>query len=93
MIIEIRAGKCENCGDTIYSRTQHDCMHCTCGATFIDGGSAIVNDEDSYGYIRIKGTLTPTTVKLHNFLSIEEAKKGLYDDWNNRINKYGRVHG
>jgi hypothetical protein len=90
-MIEIRAGICPVCKDIIYSRAHHDCQYCSCTSCFIDGGSVIIGNEKESGYIRVKGGIIPTTVKLVEFDSIVEAKKALYDDWNKRTNKYGRI--
>jgi len=31
--------KCKLCGDIIESKTVHDFQMCSCGATFVDGGT------------------------------------------------------
>lgn len=31
---------CRKCGDTIWSANRHDVKYCSCGAIFVDGGSA-----------------------------------------------------
>ena len=93
MIIEINAGICPHCKDTIYSRANHDMIWCSCGACALDGGSYILGDKKSFGYIRTIGKQIPTTVKILDFESIKECKKALYDDWNTNQNKYGRIEG
>lgn len=30
--------RCLSCGDTIESKSVHDCRYCKCGACFVDGG-------------------------------------------------------
>jgi hypothetical protein len=37
MITRNRA-KCRKCGDEIESKSVHDFVSCSCGATFVDGG-------------------------------------------------------
>lgn len=90
-MVEIKAHICPHCKDIIYSRALHDCMYCSCGHCFVDGGSFILGDTNPNGYLRVAGNPIPTTVKLSDFDSVEEAKEALYDDWNDRINNYGRI--
>jgi len=93
MIIEIRAGICPTCKETIYSRANHDMVWCACRACALDGGSPIIGDKTSFGYMRKIGNPIPTTVKLMGFDSIAECKKALYVDWYERSDKYGRIEG
>lgn len=30
--------RCKKCADVITSKGEHECVHCKCGAVFIDGG-------------------------------------------------------
>lgn len=32
--------RCKHCNDVIESKHQHDFVRCSCGAVFVDGGSA-----------------------------------------------------
>jgi hypothetical protein len=48
MIIE-NAAICNKCNDFIVSKTRHNCVECSCGAIFVDGGQE---------YLRRGGDLT-----------------------------------
>ena len=37
-MIKRNALKCKKCGDVIESTHVHDCVGCSCGAIFVDGG-------------------------------------------------------
>lgn len=78
----VHAIKCNKCLDTIYSRARHDFRSCTCGAVSIDGG---------FDYTKVSGPAPLVTVEVE----IGEINKAqLYQDWNRRIDKYGRIkHG
>jgi len=76
--MKVKAIKCNNCGDIIYSRARHDCRGCTCGEIYIDGG---------FDYIRVGGKTFP---KIFDF-EIKASKKELYNDWNDMKDKYGLV--
>lgn len=85
--MKINAIICKNCGDTIYSRSIHDFHWCSCNSVAIDGGF-------DYTKIVFKSADCYESTKL-NILENEtekSAKKILYDDWNNRENKYGIIH-
>lgn len=76
----VTAIKCKKCGDTVFSRAQHDCRHCSCGACFIDGGSG--------PYWRIGGE--PADMKMLK-LKVVEDKLTLYRDWNYKRDKFGLI--
>ena len=75
---QIIAGLQELTGEIIYSRAHHDYITTSDGTGFVDGGQA-------GHYIRHGG------VKI---IAIEsDVDYGvLYDDWNNRTDKYGRTN-
>lgn len=76
--MKVNAVKCMECGDIIYSRTQHDFRECSCGGSFIDGGFVLV---------RFGGVCTD--LFLFDIGSL--TKEILYEDWNKRIDKYGLI--
>jgi len=77
---KVSAFECEKCGDIIYSRDTHDFHYCTCGDIAIDGG---------FDYVKVSyKTKMPKLVFKH----ISATKKELFNDWNNRINKFGVIH-
>jgi len=78
--MKVAAIKCESCGDTIYSRTRHDMRYCSCGSVAIDGGR-------DYTKVSFKTEIPPKTFEIE----IDATEKQLYDDWNNRENKFGRI--
>lgn len=75
----INAIKCPTCGDIIYSRARHDFRWCGCGEVAIDGGF-------EYSKVCFKEK-PPERVEI----SVDATKQELYDDWNKRINVYGRL--
>lgn len=48
--------RCNRCDDVIESKHRHDFVGCSCGAIFLDGGTAYVR----YGY-RAEGDITLMT--------------------------------
>lgn len=78
--MKVVAIKCESCGDTIYSRTHHDMRYCSCGSVAIDGGR-------DYTKISFKAKTPPKTFEIE----IDATEKQLYDDWNKRENKLGKI--
>ena len=84
--MKINAIKCLKCGDIIYSRSRHDFHWCSCESCAIDGG---------FDYIRITGNLENwenAEIQILENKSDDEVKKILYNDWNERKNKYGVIH-
>ena len=77
--MKISAIQCKKCGDTIYSRAQHDFRYCSCRTIAIDGG---------FDYVRIIGDNKNMTEKK---IEVKHTKKELYDDWNYRNDKYGLI--
>lgn len=83
--MKVNAIKCKNCNEIIYSRCSHDFHWCSCKKCAIDGGF------DYYRVIGYPDEWEKTVVEILEDKSDEEVKKILYDDWNLRINKYGRI--
>jgi len=75
---KVNAVKCKECGDTIYSRARHDLKECSCGSSFIDGGTF---------YIRCGGKASPP---FEIEVNVANGKE-LYDDWNLSRDKYGLI--
>ena len=83
----VKAIKCNNCGDIIYSRATHDFHWCSCKKTAIDGG---------FDYYRIIGNREDwemAEVHVLDEKSDDEVKEILYKDYNFSINKYGTIKG
>lgn len=83
--MKLKAIKCKNCGDIIYSRSGHDFHWCSCEKCAIDGG---------LDYYRIIGNVNDwemVEIEILENKSDEEVKKILYDDWNFGNDKYGRI--
>lgn len=75
----IMATECHYCHDILFSRARHDFRWCSCGKTYVDGGS---------DYLRIGWTdRRPRTYKLF----IHQSPSVLYDDWNSKTDRYGRI--
>ncbi len=78
-MIKINALRCLTCGDTIYSRAHYDFHRCSCGDIFVDGG---------FDYLRAGwGKNPPVSLQIE----VDATKKMLYDDWNNKTDKFGRI--
>lgn len=78
--VKVTAIRCRICRDIIYSRARHDFRKCSCGAVSIDGGF----DYTHIGYER-------QPVPKAFVMWVQTTKEKLYDDWNNRIDLYGRL--
>jgi len=79
--MKISTYECPKCKDKIFSRAHHDWRECSCGEIFVDGG---------FEYIRV-GYITEPPPMIE--VEIDVTKKKLYDDWNNRTDKYGIIKG
>lgn len=77
--MEVYALQCQDCGDIIYSRARHDFRNCTCGKIFVDGG---------FDYCRRGFTDKPPKGVTKR---IKASKQQMYDDWNNKVDKYGLI--
>ena len=77
--MKITATECPNCFNILYSRAQHDFRTCGCGDTSVDGGQlkARVLYKDK----------SPKSIEI----DVDVTEQQLYDDWNNRKDKYGIV--
>lgn len=90
MGLKVSAIKCSNCGDTIYSRCQHDYNTCSCSkedcpdfGVSIDGGLYCVH----FGWGNKQEKPELIQIELDDGISTRD----LYDDWNKRINKHGKI--
>jgi len=82
--MKIKAKKCPNCGDTIYSRTETDMRSCTCGAINVRGMDGPLQtgwDPEKVAVNEI-GTVE---------LDLDVTSKILYEDWHHGKNKFGLV--
>ena len=77
--MKITARRCPNCKDVLYSRAHYDFRTCGCGDTSVDGGPGV------------ERTIYKKEIPENVELDVNATKDQLYDDWNNRINKYGIV--
>ena len=81
--MKVHALQCKKCKDIIFSRAHHDCHHCTCGATMIDGG---------FDYMRC-GFDPKVGESAQTYIEVKQTKKQLYDDWNCKKGKFGLIKG
>jgi hypothetical protein len=77
----VNAIECPICKNVIYSRARHDLRTCSCGACHVDGGR-------DYQRVGFKGPTPPRSVEI----GVLATERELYDDWNFRREKYGRIH-
>lgn len=75
--------KCKNCGEIIFSRASHDMRFCSCKTVAVDGGQA----TECFNVTFTKSPEDFVMVKFNSSLT----KQQLYDDYNNRIDKYGVI--
>lgn len=83
--MKVTAIKCLKCKSIVYSRCRHDFRWCKCESCAIDGG---------FDYIHVIGNMDDYSVEEINVLDDkfdDDAKRILYDDWNNRKNKFGLI--
>lgn len=83
------------CGDTIYSRTNHDFHWCYCQGVYVDGGPAFIDsDKDDhwrFGFTT-KERVENVVVQLDlSQLDLKAAIHELYIDWSDKIDKYGVI--
>jgi hypothetical protein len=77
-LLAVGALHCHKCDVVIYSRAGHDFHYCDCKDIFIDGGR---------GYMR--WGCEPGASYSGVTLMLPVTQRELYDDWNNRDEKYG----
>ena len=71
---------CPKCQIEIYSRARHDYHTCFCGETMVDGG---------FDYLRYGGKELALILKRTRYVSA--SRQELYDDWNQRKDKFGFI--
>lgn len=83
----VNAYQCTKCHDIVFSRCRHDMRYCSCGSIAVDGG---------FDYTKISYKSPDDIISMSKFIEIDgvetvpDMKKILYEDWNKRIDKYGR---
>lgn len=83
--MKIKAIRCPQCKDVIYSRARHDCRRCGCGFVTIDGGF-------DYWKVSMKTPLHSAWEDVDTpELDLDVTREELYRDWNEGIDKYGIV--
>jgi hypothetical protein len=80
--VVVRAVVCpmEACGYTVFSRAPHDYRACPCGSVAIDGGL-------NYARVSHAEGLHLETIEI----TVDASRKDLYDDWNLRTDRLGRI--
>jgi len=81
-MIKVEVYQCPKCKQWIYSRARHDYKTCECKTLAVDGSSTHNNILVAQ---RIIGIINPK----RKIQKINVTIKELYDDWNNKNNKYG----
>lgn len=79
--MKIKAIRCMGCKTILFSRALHDFRTCFCEATSVDGGQTDyvkVCFDEKVGFENVE-------------LEIDVTKKQLYNDWNNRKDKFGLI--
>ncbi len=89
--MKANAIKCNSCGDTIYSRSQHDCRSCSCWTDKADNKGCYVDGGQAPDGIMRMGGHANSYVMLTVDLGDEVTPKVLYNDWNQRKDIYGLI--
>jgi len=76
----IKAFQCPNCRGIVYSRTKHDHRSCHCTKL------VVANGFDN-PHILCRGEEAVTSISI----KINISKEILFDDWNRRIDNFGRI--
>ena len=76
---KVNASICPNCLDLIFSRSRHDCHHCSCKEIYIDGG---------FDYARGGWT---NEFPYQVVYEIEQSKNDLYKDYATLVDQFGIV--
>ena len=76
----VSALECPRCRVFIFSRARHDYRSCPCGEISVDGGF-------DYFKVGFRGGTLPRVVKK----MVPATKQQLFDDWNERIDKFGVI--
>ena len=79
-LVKIKAVKCQNCEDVVFSRTDEDFRECSCGSVNASGGQTHFKAE-SVPNAKHK------VVEVNLNLSMED----LYDDWDQMTDNYGVI--
>jgi hypothetical protein len=77
--MKVNAIECLKCGDIIYSRARWDFLWCSCKNVSVDGG---------FDYCKVSFA---TNEYKHIQIELDVTEKDLYDDWNKRADKHGRI--
>ena len=78
--MRLKALKCGNCGDIIFSRTGDDYRECTCGAVAMSGG------QNYPKYI-----IAPGSPSKKMKLEVDVTIDTLYEDWKHMRDKHGLI--
>lgn len=79
--MKIPAIRCRKCGSIVFSRAEWDFRRCECGKVAIDGGFTVYGGRvigDPEGYENL-------------VLDLPVTKKELFDDWNERKDRFGII--
>ena len=90
---KVQAIQCPQCGDIMYSRARHDWRTCSCGTgesgdhvlgIFVDGG---------FNYLRFgwNEKVFPDGRPEPIEIEVDASPLEIYNDWNKRIDKLGRI--
>jgi hypothetical protein len=79
--LKVKAIKCHNCEDVIFSRTRDDFRECSCRLIHVDGG---------FEYFKV-GHVSGSKYEIIE-LNLPVSMDDLYEDWNEMTDQYGVVH-
>ena len=78
--MKIKAIRCEECLDIVYSRTEEDLRECSCGATSAAGGQFHCKFYTIHGAKSKKITI-----------NLDASASMLYNDWKEMLDAYGLI--
>ena len=83
--MKVNAVKCNNCRQTVYSRSRHDFRTCSCFRNEVGStGIAVDGGRDYFKFLH-GDAATYEVVEL----DIRATDEVLYDDWNKGFDNYG----
>lgn len=88
--MRIEVYKCPDCEEEIYSRAQHDLIYCKCGELALDDGRFSKSENEFNGVWRPFRVIGKVEAESR-VVEIDVTEKQLYNDWNDSLDKYGRV--
>jgi hypothetical protein len=89
-MIKVSAIQCPKCKDIIYSRAVHDYHGCSCPKGK-HGESTGVTIDGGFDYVHVGWANDIKTSPEVISIEVDATIQDLYNDWNNRADKFGLI--